>query len=189
MNHGWSLGCLWGIIHVQTSRIPVGTWRNNNVIITSKRHCNVVFTYWWCYHYIMCPSRWKTRRVSCVDLQFVDKCCTDLFCWTKIILTTVPQNCTTTRQYFWGFCVMNICITIIRQHAYYSQSNLGSADAWISPAIIHIVFVCVLFRMHVISISVCVFYFLICIFQRVWDHSMMNPDVILEWFLWQTLNL
>ena len=35
--------------------LPVGTWRDDNVIITSKRRRNIVLTQWWRYYKVMCP--------------------------------------------------------------------------------------------------------------------------------------
>ena len=35
--------------------LPADTWRNNNVIVTSKRRHNVVLTRKWRYYYVMCP--------------------------------------------------------------------------------------------------------------------------------------
>ena len=43
--------------------IPVGTRHNNNVIMTSKRICDVVFAPLWRYHCVVCPL-WDGRPTS-----------------------------------------------------------------------------------------------------------------------------
>ena len=42
----------------ESKAIPTVTRRNNYVIITSKRRCNVVLTLLWRYHCVLCPLRW-----------------------------------------------------------------------------------------------------------------------------------
>ena len=58
---------------------PTSIWRNDNVIMTSKRRCNVVWTSQWRYHCVTCPLDYYTRRYrhSChvlLDLGKQDSC-------------------------------------------------------------------------------------------------------------------
>ena len=41
---------------------PADTRPNNNVIITSKRRCDVVLTLQWRYYYVACPLESKPRN-------------------------------------------------------------------------------------------------------------------------------
>ena len=43
--------------------ISAGTWRNDNIIITSKRRSDVVLTKWWRYYCVACPL-WEASSLA-----------------------------------------------------------------------------------------------------------------------------
>ena len=49
---------LWVSSAQRRYAIPADTWRNNKVIITPKRRCDVVFTLQWRCYYVLCPLGW-----------------------------------------------------------------------------------------------------------------------------------
>ena len=74
--HAISKSCLKGLKHFNSVIAAdmvfqrADTWRNNNVIITSKRHHNVVLALKWRYYYAMCPSGMLVKMYS----KYTDTC-------------------------------------------------------------------------------------------------------------------